>query len=182
MTKTIFFLILIITSLNFSCNQDKKQNSAKDFSYVPQKILNDTSKFLIIEYNKESKWVFNKKCRNVNLSKNDISKIEILLNKSVNEYNIEAEKHLEKLKEENPKIKFDKENSIINLDKYKRQYVAVLNNKNEKEVWVNCFCGKFTEDDKKNILIVNDGGNCFFNLKINLTKNNYYDFSVNGQA
>ena len=158
MTKTTIFTFLIIIAFNFSCNQ--KQNPKNNPNLGTSKIINDTSKISIIEYNENSKWVFNKKCRKTTLTKNDLNNLEILLNQGVKEYNISAEQRLEKLKEENPKTKFQREYFIIDLDNYKRQYVAILNQKNEKEVWINCF----------------------FNLKINLTTKKHYDFSVNGTA
>jgi hypothetical protein len=70
----------------------------------------------------------------------------------------------------------------IDLKRYKRQYVAVINNKGEKEIWINFFCNDCDKDWKKEIIIVKDGGDCFFNLKINLTTKKYYDFMINGEA
>jgi hypothetical protein len=61
--------------------------------------------------------------------------------------------------------------------------VAVINKDNEKIIWVNCFNinSSFTFDYwKKQIVQVFDGGDNFFNLKINITKKYYYDFLVNG--
>ena len=31
-------------------------------------------------------------------------------------------------------------------------------------------------------MIVDDGGNCYFNFKINLTTKKFYDLRVNGEA
>jgi hypothetical protein len=70
----------------------------------------------------------------------------------------------------------------IDLKRYKRQYVAVINNKGEKEIWINFFCNDWYMDWKKEIIIVKDGGDCFFNLKINLTTRKYYDLMINGEA
>ncbi len=180
MTKNIIITLLITITINLSCNN--KQNQVSKPNFRTTKVIYDTTKYTIIEYNEESKWVFNKKCRKTTLTKNDLNNIEILFNQGVKEYNIGAEQRLEKLKEENPKTKFQRKYFIIDLDDYKRQYVAVLNQKNEKEVWINCFCRDFGGNGKESILIVFDGGNCFFNLKINLTTKKYYDFRVNGEA
>ena len=65
---------------------------------------------------------------------------------------------------------------------YKRQYIVVTNRRDEKEVWVNCFCTDFGKNRKKQYIYVRDGGPCFFNFKINLTMKKYYDFHVNGSA
>jgi hypothetical protein len=68
---------------------------------------------------------------------------------------------------------------LLDLNKYKRQYVPVINDKGEKIVWVNYFC-----DDNsywmKEPVVVCDGGEYFFQLTVNLTTKKYYDFSVNG--
>jgi hypothetical protein len=71
---------------------------------------------------------------------------------------------------------------IVQPDKYYKQFIAVTNSKGEKEVWVNCRCSVMKEYWKSSIGDVKDGGSCFFNLKINLTKKLIYDFWVNGVA
>ena len=60
--------------------------------------------------------------------------------------------------------------------------MPTINSKGEKEVWVNCFCGQWDKSSRTNPVIVMDGGNCFFNLKINLTTGQYYELIVNGEA
>jgi hypothetical protein len=45
-----------------------------------------------------------------------------------------------------------------------------LNSKGEKEVWINCFCRDGERDWRKNLVFVKDGGNCYFNLKVNLSR------------
>ena len=70
----------------------------------------------------------------------------------------------------------------IDIKRYKRQYVAVINNKGDKEIWINFFCNDWDKDWKKEIIIIKDGGDCFFYLKINLTTKTCYDFMINGNA
>jgi len=79
-------------------------------------------------------------------------------------------------------LKINVKDFVIDLKKYKRQYIAVINSKGEKEVWVNCFCDTWKKNWRKELIFVLDGGNCYFNLKINLTKGEYYDLMVNGDA
>jgi len=182
MTKINMLTFIIIIAFNISCNQEIVQNQNSKTNLGILKTISDTSKFTIIEFNEAEKWVFSKNCRKTNLTKDDLDNIAILLNEKVQEFNIEAKKRLEELKNENKKIKFDRNQFVIDLNNYKRQYVAVINQNNEKEVWINCFCGDWGENRKKNIVIVEDGGNCYFNLKINLTTKKCYDFIVNGDA
>lgn len=72
----------------------------------------------------------------------------------------------------------------IDLDystKYKRQYVPQINDKGEKEIWVNYFCD--TPDYwKTNIVLIMDGGNCYFQFIINLSTKKISNFSENGVA
>lgn len=71
----------------------------------------------------------------------------------------------------------------IDLSKnhYKKQYIAFLDEKGEKKVWVNCFCSAGS-DWRNEIVEVEDGGDCYFNLVINLSDNSYSFFYVNGEA
>lgn len=67
---------------------------------------------------------------------------------------------------------------------YQRQYVAVINEHKEKEVWVNCGCKDIygLEEFKYSLIKVHDGGDCFFRVIINLSKHNYSHLTVNGSA
>lgn len=102
----------------------------------------------------------------VKLTRQELCEIEKLISENTDKYNNDV----------------DAKDKII-LANYKRQYVAIKNEKGEKEVWVNCFCGHNAWDGwKKQLLLVNDGGNCYFNLKINLTQRRCYDLWVNDSA
>ena len=65
---------------------------------------------------------------------------------------------------------------------YKRQIIAALKSNGEKEVWINCFCEAHDSNWREKIIEIDDGGSCFFNLKINITLRKYYDFMVNGSV
>lgn len=116
------------------------------------------------------------------LTKTEINQIEKILNKELNEYNSAQKMLYYKDVEDLKDIELDISDYIISLEKYKRQYIAVLNKKGEKEVWVNCFCDTWDENWRKELIVVNDGGNCYFQLKINLSKMKLYGFRVNGSA
>ncbi len=53
----------------------------------------------------------------------------------------------------------------ISLENYNRQYVAAINAKGEKVVFINCFCEHRATNWKKVLNEVTDGGNCFFTFK-----------------
>jgi hypothetical protein len=67
---------------------------------------------------------------------------------------------------------------------YFKQVIAILNSKNEKEVWINFLCKNSGSSKyyRYNVIHVDDGGSCFLRLKINLNELRYYDLSVNGPA
>lgn len=92
------------------------------------------------------------------LEQNELIKMDEILNKCFIENN-------EKLRK--------KENYIF-------QCIAVINENEEKEVWVSCYCkNKNRKENYKYWLIdMCDGGNCNVHLKVNLTKNNYSELNV----
>lgn len=69
------------------------------------------------------------------------------------------------------------------LSTYKRQYVGLINQQGEKIVWVNFFAYDFdSEDWQQDLVIVDDGGDDFFNIKINIENKRCFDLIVNGVA
>jgi hypothetical protein len=141
----------------------------------------DTSKIAILPYNTVQNWVF-KNAIATDLTTDDLAAIETIFTNCIDEYNVEKEKEYLKMKGKYPKSKLSKDYYVIDTKRHKRQYIAVINEKGEKEVWVNCFCNSWDRNWKKEIIGVKDGGNCFFSLKINLTLKKYYDLMVNGHA
>ena len=70
-------------------------------------------------------------------------------------------------------------------DDYDKQFVGATDASGDKIIWVNCFCKKeesVFKNWKNSIIHVADGGNCFFHVKINITKNTFLDLMVNGNA
>ena len=74
------------------------------------------------------------------------------------------------------------ERNFIMDDSYYKQFIPMLNDKQEKTVWVNCFCNYNENNDnwKKRIHLVADGGNCYFTVMVNLSTLSYYDLTING--
>lgn len=168
-------LILISTSCGESKNEIRTDRSGLNGNNA------DTSVIAVFPYLPSQHWIF-KDGKPADLTSKDIEDIEVLMSKCIEEYNPEQEKEFNERNLKYPEYKLDKKNFVIELKRYKRQYVAVTNNNGEKEVWVNCFCKTRNIDWKKELIQVDDGGNCYFSLKINLTTGKYYDLSVNGDA
>lgn len=161
MTGQLTSLTLILT---FCMTDHGQSNRSKENQNKQTKtIYIDTSEFVILPFETTLNWVF-KDSKPTELTNDDLLKIETIFNKCMNAYNL------------------DKNNLKIELGRYNRQYVAAENSKGKKEVWINCFCREWDINNRKQIVSVLDGGNCYFNLKINLTKGEYYELMVNGDA
>lgn len=155
----------------------KKNHTAHiDEIAVPNVVLADTAYIAIIKDNKGNK--------PVSLNSSELKRTDSLLRQSVADYNNgEAQERYYEFKEENPGIKRPLEDFTINLQHYKRQYVATINKEGKKEVWVNCFCPSLKDGSwKTKVISVSDGGKCFFSVTVNLSENEYSDFYVNGEA
>jgi hypothetical protein len=125
--------------------------------------------FVILPFDQQEGSGF-KKGASAELSIKDLENINKILHMAVENYN------------DNAKLSWENK---IDLNNYKRQYIAIINRRQEKEVFINCFNDKHIEDSgywKNEYIIVFDGGNNFFNVKINITKMTYYDFQTNGYA
>lgn len=78
---------------------------------------------------------------------------------------------------------------------YYRQYVFYRNTRGDSMVFINAFCEIHQvpidsagttiwrpEDWQHQFIRVNDGGDCYWSIVINLTKKNYEQFNVNGMG
>jgi hypothetical protein len=123
-----------------------------------------------------------KKSRPAVLTQQDVQEVERLLNNAIADYNPRQEQKYEVMRKQYPQKNILKHEFIIQLEYYGRQYVAMFNEKGEKEVWINCFCSALDSDWKKEIISVSDGGNCFFQVTVNLTQGRYVDLYVHGEG
>ena len=164
---TILLSILTLVSCGQTTNNHTDTKQAVSTPVQPV----DTSLIAIIPFDNSRDWVFDKTYSPSTLTQDDIEKIERLMTDCVNTYN-------NKLSSDN------KQYFYIDLtkEKYRRQYVAVTSKNGDKEIWINCLCQIHGDNWKTSIIMVEDGGNCYFNLKINLTKEECYDLGVNGHA
>ena len=118
----------------------------------------------------------------IKLSPEEMHVIDSLLKIAVDEYNRNTKQWM---KENKITVKSESElrRYIINLRYYKRQYVAYLNTKGRREVYINCFCINDFEDEwKERVVEVEDGGRCFFRVWIDLDGKSYFNFGTNGWA
>ncbi len=170
---------MVLTVNLSSCGQNRTESKVKTFSSTSFQI--DYSVFAVLPFDTAQYWEL-KDYKPAELTNADLVDIEKLLRKCIDNYNPEQERQYNETKTRNRSLKISVTDFIIDLKKYKRQYITVTNNKGEKEVWVHCFCNSGKKNWRKELIFVLDGGNCYFNLKINLTKGEYYDLMVNGDA
>lgn len=71
-----------------------------------------------------------------------------------------------------------------NDNQYYKQCIISYNKEGEKIVWVNCVRKNIGYENEWNkaIIEVEDGGDYYFNLKININTKTYYEMYVNGFA
>jgi hypothetical protein len=101
-----------------------------------------------------------------NLSATELKQVEQIIKTRINQYNAKAEKQ-----------------QVINVDEYYRQYIVVKNANGEKEVWINFLCRiDYHNNWKTEIIMVKDGGKCYFNVTMNLKTKKINKFTVNGSA
>jgi hypothetical protein len=122
-------------------------------------------------------------CTQATLNNEDFANIERVLSFCVNKYNRSQNTVYREIVKKLPDQDLRIDDYVIDLKRYYRQYVVVFNKRGEKEVWVNCFCNIQSQENwREKAVIVMGGGNCFFNVRINLTRKSFSDFMVNGLA
>ena len=83
--------------------------------------------------------------------------------------------------------------TVETLSNYFRQYVGFRNSSNERVIWVNALCEILKRTIEKDgqyllepwnineeIISVDDGGDCYWNVFINIDKQEHYKLSING--
>jgi hypothetical protein len=139
--------------------------------------------YVILPFDKNAYPTLAKKSIPSSLNDSDFVIIDRVLSLCIDKYNQEQTTEYEKMIKKFPEDGFQIKDFVIDLKRYYRQYMVIKNAKGEKEVWVNCFCSVQNMDYwTKEIVRVQDGGNCFFNVRINLTKKTFSGFEVNGEA
>lgn len=158
----LYVIISICFHLLTSCYNQKKAASDK--------------KMVIFSNLEYTKWIVGNNYELWKPDNFDLIKINKILNKAV----------LDK------QFYFLKRQTLTELQKNYRQYICFLNEKGEKIVYINSMCklsinyNKNNEpvpfDWKNEIIQIADGGNCYWNIKINLNTENYYDLIINGHG
>ena len=163
MRRFIIYLIIIsaFSSTAYSQTGEKEFKVPEIHYYLTSKI----SRYTVLKFNLDrDNNLFSKDSKPSTISVAEIHEIEAIIKKQVSIYNKSGRERITK------------------PEKYFKQLIAIVDSKREKIVWVNCMCEVIGNSWKKSIPIVNDGGSCYFRVKINLTKKIAYNFNTNGVA
>jgi hypothetical protein len=159
MLKATYFPVIFLAALSY-----KSPNEiGRYYKEKLQKI--DTSQYAVVKYDDRYK-IFNN-ATPATISTDEIDTLLNLLYEGISKYNNSIKKN---------------ELMIRKLHQYKIQLVPVLNIRGEKEIWVNGLCEERDNAWKHQIIYVFDGGNCYFNAKINLTTKKVYEIGIHGFA
>lgn len=173
--KRIIFIFLILI---LSCNGNKKTDKTANEQNTQSEFKLAKSDYTVLTYQPKWYWMF-ENVEPAELSESELIDIEKILRIAIKENNDSRKIALKN----NPNKELFESRYLLKIDGFKRQYVPIINNEGQKEVWINLFCDEHGMEYWKNELFeVEDGGNCYYNLKINLETKKYYDLSINGYA
>jgi hypothetical protein len=177
-TLTFIIAIFIIScSTNQTTNDEGTDNKAVEANFK----LSD-SQYVIFQDSSKLRWIF-EDSEPTSLNEQELIEIERIIQIAIEKNNKEQADFLAERNSNYPNDPWTETGFELSIKGYYRQYVPVINERGEKEVWINFFCDPWgTTDWKSNILHVDDGGNCYFNLKANLKTGTYYELSINGYA
>jgi hypothetical protein len=172
-TLVISFIVLHL----LSCGQLTRESNRK-----PGPLSYDTSVIAIFKWDPGKYYSFPKNSDSTVLSQQELNDVDSLFKSAVKTYNDEQRQRLPRLYK-SFQIQ-DSSQFLLDISKYKRQYFPFENVNGERIVYINCFCiDKFHSpypDWKTVEVFVDDGGSCYFNLKVNLATKKWSDFWVNG--
>ena len=175
---TVLTISIALLSFLSSFEQSTKNNSVQSRADT-QRI--DTSNYAILTFDTAYTWIF-ENVKPSTLTAIEIEEVENILKRCVDNYNPYQQLQFDTISKAHPEYKLKVEYFIIELSRYRRQYVPVINSAGQKEVWVNCFCRSSNSNWRKHIVHVHDGGNCYFSVSINLSTKTFSRFIVNGNV
>jgi hypothetical protein len=177
--QLLFILIIPLTACN---GQTKQADQTIEKQIESSHFQLPDSTYVILDYKSDWHWIF-KDAKLTTLSDNELDEIEKIIEHAVKENNEQQRESLEKHNTEYPDNQWTETGFELKTKGFKRQYVTVINDKGQKEIWINFFCDNWgSENWKSDLMEVNDGGNCYFNLKVNLEKKTYSELYINGDA
>lgn len=171
--KSIFKIFFAVSILLSACSPAEVE-------------IQEPEKYAVIELDSSNQHLY-QNTSPTNLKFYEIQLVEVIVKYAIADYNQKAKDDYQRLLKYHPEWKDDPEDYIEDFDEYYRQYIPYINERGEKIVAVNCFCDVTNMNDevsglnwRTDLIQVNDGGNCFFNLDVNLTLKTFAHLMVNG--
>lgn len=175
-------LLILIISLTACNGQTKQADKTIEKQIVSSNFQIPDSTYVILDYKSDWHRIF-KDAELTTLSENELDEVEKIIEQAIKENNEQQRESLEKHNTIYPNDRWTETGFELKTKGFKRQYVTVINDKGQKEIWINFFCNDWgSENWKSDLMEVNDGGNCYFNLKVNLEKKTYSELYINGYA
>lgn len=175
-----FLLVCLLYSFSNNNYTNNQSNDKTDASMAS----NDSSNYVILPYD-TGKWYYVGGTA-FQLTPAEIVEVDTLLHAAFRQYNKFFESNYEEARMKYGAAHIKRTNFVIDLERYKRQYLSYIDSNGHKIVHVNCVCNDAIDEMKakwkENYIIVSDGGNCFFNLNVNLSEKKCKDLMVNGDA
>lgn len=168
MTHKIVLIMLILVS---SCTEYRKTNEVETVVKVMSDLEVGPADYVILKYQPQWHWLF-KNVRAAELSNSEFLEIENFLKVAIHESNEAQKAELKTYNKNNSQNQRTTTGYELQLEGYKRQYVPVFNENGQKEVFINFFCDEFN-DWETELVQVEDGGNCYYNFKVNLVTKEY---------
>ncbi|SHH88260.1 hypothetical protein [Flavobacterium defluvii] len=155
-------LIIFFVFISFiSCSEQKK--------------VVTSNKIAIINSSENISWITKKSYKSWNPNQSELILIDSVLEKAINER----------------RFLFLKKQSLLELKERYMQYLCYINDDGDKIVYINSFCdiptiyknGKEELLDWQNEMIdIADGGSCYWNMKINISTQSYFELMINSES
>jgi hypothetical protein len=167
-SQLIIIAVIVILTLPFIVDGQVSDKSIKSKDIIKKKdeLHYDTSRTTIIMLSSKNRWAFDTSYKQGFLTQAELNSVDSILVACVTNYNNKRDR--------NYYHKID----LSNLN-YRKQLIVLVNMEGKKEIYVNCFCKIDDDSWKTEYFRVYDGGNCFFNFKINVAERQYFDLQVN---
>jgi len=171
--KSILTILLLIVVLFSACSPAKVEIQAPE-------------KYTVIELDSSNQHLF-ENTTPTNLKFYEIQMLDSIIKYAIADHNQKAKDDYQKLMTYSPGMEDNEEGYLLDYQDYYRQFIPYINERGEKVVNVSCFCDITNMNGdleglnwRTDLIQVNDGGNCYFHLVVNLTLKTFAHLMVNG--
>jgi len=161
--NVIGFLMLLV-----ACESKPTKTENVQTPFHQPILIYDTSAMIVLGPDHLNRIIGDRASEPAALTQEDMVSLDSIIMTTVAEYNLMHAREI-KFHPIDPKTSY-----------YKKQVLAYMTQSHEKEVWVNFFCRSNGVDWKEIPIVVFDGGSCYFQLVINLSKKVKVELFING--